>query len=365
MKSLHADLSAYEDWLRDRCEVDESGLAEKHARMAGSPAAFLRGSYPRWARIVLDRLPHLRQSPVCLAVGDAHIENFGVWRDAEGRLAWGVNDFDDAAMMPALLDLVRLAVSVRVAGDIEIPRPGAATQAILDGYTRGLADPQPTVLHDRHLDLRKAITVSEKKRKAFWRRLDDVEPAVPPWRARNGLRYALPQGSTGEVYGAWRQGLGSLGRRRYLVLASWRGGPVVREAKVLVPSAWGWAQGGVQSRSEFMAAATGPHRCPDPILRVEHSYLIRRLAPDSRKIEFGDKGLEKLNGDLLDLMGAELAAIHAARPSAAPAILRDLATRPEAWLQDATDFMEQVVLEDFRAWTEDPRLPGRLTAPGA
>ena len=42
MNSLHADLSAYEDWLRDRCDVDEAALIEKHARMAVSPAAFLR-----------------------------------------------------------------------------------------------------------------------------------------------------------------------------------------------------------------------------------------------------------------------------------------------------------------------------------
>jgi len=31
-----------------------------------------------------------------LAVGDLHVENFGTWRDAEGRLIWGVNDFDES-----------------------------------------------------------------------------------------------------------------------------------------------------------------------------------------------------------------------------------------------------------------------------
>jgi len=35
-----------------------------------------------------------------LAVGDLHVENFGTWRDAEGRLIWGVNDFDEAWRLP-------------------------------------------------------------------------------------------------------------------------------------------------------------------------------------------------------------------------------------------------------------------------
>ena len=50
-----------------------------------------------------------------LAVGDIHLENFGTWRDADGRLVWGVNDFDEAAEMPYALDLIRLATSALVA----------------------------------------------------------------------------------------------------------------------------------------------------------------------------------------------------------------------------------------------------------
>ena len=39
-------------------------------------------------------------APKVLAVGDIHIENYGSWRDAEGRVVWGVNDFDEAAKCP-------------------------------------------------------------------------------------------------------------------------------------------------------------------------------------------------------------------------------------------------------------------------
>ena len=46
-----------------------------------------------------------------LCVGDLHVENFGVWRDAEGRLVWGVNDFDEACEAAFAGDLVRLLAS--------------------------------------------------------------------------------------------------------------------------------------------------------------------------------------------------------------------------------------------------------------
>jgi len=43
-----------------------------------------------------------------LAVGDLDLENFGTWCDSLGRLAWGINDFDEAFPLPYTHDLVRL-----------------------------------------------------------------------------------------------------------------------------------------------------------------------------------------------------------------------------------------------------------------
>ena len=51
-------------------------------------------------------------APQILWVGDLHLENCGTWRDVDGRLVWGVNDFDEAAVMPYVFDLVRLAASI-------------------------------------------------------------------------------------------------------------------------------------------------------------------------------------------------------------------------------------------------------------
>ena len=83
--------------------------------MAADPFQFLRATYWRWAETILQVCPELKSAPSVLAVGDIHIENFGSWRDNEGRLVWGVNDFDEAARMPYVLDLVRLATSAVLA----------------------------------------------------------------------------------------------------------------------------------------------------------------------------------------------------------------------------------------------------------
>src|SRR5262249_20118319 len=47
-----------------------------------------------------------------------HVENYGSSRDAEGRLVWGINDFDEAGPPPYTNDLVRLATSAWLAIEI-------------------------------------------------------------------------------------------------------------------------------------------------------------------------------------------------------------------------------------------------------
>jgi len=61
-------------------------------------------------------MPKLSRVHEVMAVRDLHLENFGAWRDVEGRLVWGVNDFDEAHPMAFANDLVRLAVSALLAG---------------------------------------------------------------------------------------------------------------------------------------------------------------------------------------------------------------------------------------------------------
>jgi uncharacterized protein (DUF2252 family) len=96
--------------------------------MSRNAFLFLRATYFRWAKKIGRILPNLATAPQVLAVGDAHFENFGTWRDGEGRLVWGINDFDDAATMPYPFDLVRLCTSAILSG--KIAKPDEAAGAI-------------------------------------------------------------------------------------------------------------------------------------------------------------------------------------------------------------------------------------------
>src|SRR5262245_21909146 len=98
--SFVEDNAAYEAWLRTQCAVVDAGLTRKHARMRRNSLSFLRATFFRWCKLIEIWFSELKGAPAVLAVGDAHIENFGTWRDAEGRLVWGINDFDDACLMP-------------------------------------------------------------------------------------------------------------------------------------------------------------------------------------------------------------------------------------------------------------------------
>src|SRR5579883_1199317 len=87
----------YETWLTSYTPLVKPDIALKHKEMAGGVFPFLRATFYRWAQIWPIACKDLARAPALLAVGDLHVENFGTWRDSEGRLIWGVNDFDEAA----------------------------------------------------------------------------------------------------------------------------------------------------------------------------------------------------------------------------------------------------------------------------
>ncbi|HEX2680882.1 MAG TPA: DUF2252 family protein, partial [Candidatus Dormibacteraeota bacterium] len=106
---------SFERWLGDRQRLRRDDLEFKHQQMAADAFSFLRATFYRWAELWSEELPELGDAPRVLAVGDLHVENYGTWRDAEGRLIWGVNDFDESTNLPYTLDLVRLATSAGLA----------------------------------------------------------------------------------------------------------------------------------------------------------------------------------------------------------------------------------------------------------
>ena len=165
---------AYEAWLRQELrKFDDKGVAVvkddldlKH-RIMCEEKRFLRATYWRWAEKILKICPELKKAPAVLAVGDIHVENFGTWRDLEGRLVWGVNDFDEAAEMPYALDLVRLATSAFITASDTL---GTKTicDLILPGYRAGLAAPKAIVLDQDAGWLYDKVRVNAKACGKFW-----------------------------------------------------------------------------------------------------------------------------------------------------------------------------------------------------
>jgi hypothetical protein len=352
-----ADNRAYEAWLRTQCDVVEKDLALKHQRMRQDAFRFLRATYFRWARRIETICPDLADAPAVLAVGDAHLENFGTWRDAEGRLIWGINDFDEAAVMPYPFDLVRLAASARLAPDLMIANRDLATR-ILRGYRDGLTAPRPTLLDEHETWMRPLVACTDKDRERFWKEVDALPSARPPRPVMSGLEQSLPAGATVLRFCTRVKGSGSLGRPRFVVIAACGGGRVVREAKALVPSAWDWAYGKTPKRSRFLDLAQGRFRSPDPYLQVSDRYIIRRVAADSRKVEFADGTGPRLKIGLFEAMGFDLGALHAGAKGAAKAVLKDLRSRPAGWLSAAAKAAAEAVEADFQAWRRSGRGKG-------
>src|SRR5438034_11833506 len=130
----------FERWLAKRLPIVRQDVALKHTHMAEAPFPFFRATFYRWIQLWPEVCPDLAKAPAVLAIGDLHIENFGTWRDEEGRLVWGVNDFDEAAQMPYTNDLVRLAVGAELArqgGKLRITTQGIV-EALLLGYSAAL-----------------------------------------------------------------------------------------------------------------------------------------------------------------------------------------------------------------------------------
>jgi hypothetical protein len=264
---------------------------------------------------------------------------------------WGVNDFDEAAVIPFAFDLVRLATSMRLALDPQISNRDSV-DAILDGYLAGLKAPRPTLLDEQETWMRPFVACSDEDRAKFWKEVDGYPaPTDPvPEAVERGLRQSLPPGASVERLATRRKGGGSLGRPRYVAIAGWRGGRVVREAKALVLSAWDWAHGAADAPSRFKELATGPRRSPDPFLTVQGKFIFRRVAADSRKVEFATDDRLALHRKLLRAMGFELGTIHGSA-GAADVIRDNLDRLPSGWLRSASRDAAASVKADYQEWT--------------
>jgi hypothetical protein len=350
--------ASYEEWMAARIMPVKADLAFKHKQMAEAVFPFLRATFYRWVQLWEEVCADLAAAPSVLAVGDLHVENFGTWRDSEGRLIWGVNDFDEVYPAAYTIDLVRLATSARIATQEEhlAIRFKEACEAILDGYTEGLrSGGRPFVLSERHTWLREIALNELRDPVVFWKKMEgwpQVQGEVPA-EARRLLEELLP--GRGIKYRMKRRvaGLGSLGHQRLLALANWRGGFVAREAKALLPSAFVWQAGRASNETIlYEKIVTCAVRMQDPFVHVSGDWLVRRLAPDCSRIELSSLPKKRDEARLLHAMGWETANVHLGSPNAISAVERDLKKRPARWLRQAAKEMSQAVTREWEDWVK-------------
>jgi hypothetical protein len=340
--------------MRQCTEVVSSDLKLKHAQMKESAFLFLRGTFYRWAQMWPAICGDLCRAPKVLAVGDLHVNSFGTWRDAEGRLCWGVDDFDEAYPLAYTNDLVRLATSLKLVTDAESLsiKFKDGCDAILDGYRQSLkTGGYPVVLAEREQKLGKLGVDSFKPPTDFWEKVNQLPAIRRPLarKVRQALEKTLPDPRMAYKVVRREAGLGSLGQQRFVAIGMWQGGFIAREAKATVPSACSWLEDKAGSRQSFYERAIrSAVRSLDPFQVIEGSWLIRRLSPDSNPIDIQTLPKHRDEQLLLHSMGAEAANVHLGSTRQVPRILKDLRTRKPDWLRSAAADMAQMVEKDWK-----------------
>ena len=347
---------SYESWLRHCTEVVESELTWKHRQMRGDLFMFFRGTYYRWTQLWREVCKNLLNAPRVIGVGDLHVGSYGTWRDSEGRLCWGVDDFDDSYPLPYTNDLVRLATSVKLLTDssnLNIKyREGC--QAILEGYKEALGEGGCAfVLAEHEVNLEHLGIEAIKPPPSFWDKLlrdPFVNGHKVPPDARRALEKTLPPRAVYKVVRR-KAGMGSLGQRRFVAITMYEGGYIGREAKATVPSASLWKEG-KRGRGEryYERAIASAVRSHDPYQRVIGDWLIRRLSPDSNPIGIDNLPKKRDEHKLLHAMGKEVGNVHLGQRRQRTRILQDVRRRPKNWLRRAGKQMARIVEKEWKQY---------------
>ena len=160
-------------------QADPAAFRGKYRKMAADPHAFFRGSACVFYADVTqqdDPFADERSGHIWIH-GDLHLENFGTYLNADGRLVFDVNDFDEAYLGSFTWDLQRFAASLALVGwqkalpDEEvrglIGKYLRAYLAQVDQYRRSTDDDDFALhLDNTHGPVEEALTGARLRRRA-------------------------------------------------------------------------------------------------------------------------------------------------------------------------------------------------------
>jgi hypothetical protein len=271
--------ASYEKWIRRCTAVISSDLLSNNEQMEDYPFLFLRGTLCKWAQQWPSICADLCNGSQVLAIGALHLNSCGTWRDAQGRLCWGIDDFDESYWLPYRNDLVRLAASMKIvcdAGGLSI-KVKAGCDAILERYVESLkGDGRLIVLAEREQKLGRLGIDSFKPPTNFWEKLNGlqaVRPVLAP-EVKQALEKTFPDPQMSYSVVRRQAGLGSVGQQRFVAIGEWQGGCVVREANPMLPSGCMWLRGERgHSQSNYEKAIKSAVRSPHPFQMIQGSWV--------------------------------------------------------------------------------------------
>ncbi len=318
------------DYNRGR---DPEILRQKFELLRADSYAFYRGT----SHLFYQSLPRhavLASAPALLVCGDLHLENFGVYK-GDNRLAYfDLNDFDEAALAPFTLDLLRFVSSIHVAArqlQLSTRQAEELGGLFLDRYRHWIQDGKArwlerstaegmvrdllgSVIGRKRLQLLKARTV----RTGGGRRLRLNERALPIERQQRARLKAFIErfgAARGErrfyrLLDAARRvaGKGSLGLERYVLLVEGKGSPrdnYLLDVKLAVPSALRLIRARQHPRwateaqrvvtTQRVAQAISPALL-HAVTIGERSYVLKELQPMTDRLDLAqwDGRIERL-----------------------------------------------------------------------
>jgi uncharacterized protein (DUF2252 family) len=297
-------------------------LRIKFRKMRANAFSFLRGTSHLF-------LEHLEQkvgalpAPLTCTCGDLHLENFGSFRSADRLTHFDINDFDDAAVAPASLDLLRLLSSLHVGAQsmacttddihalctgfvdtyvaaLASGTPSSLTAETATGTVRLLFEKARTRKRTELLDTR--TRVKGKKRVL---RIDGKKTLEVSDKQRKRISDLMAQVASGQedpeffkVIDIARRvaGTGSLGIERFEILVRGKGSPdgnTLLDLKGAVPSplvahvknvqpAWQSEAHRVVGLQRRMQAACAAFLQPVKVEKT--SFVLRELQPSSDRV---------------------------------------------------------------------------------
>ena len=306
---------------------DPERLAMKYHNMRSSAFVYLRAT----CHLFPSQLPNqkaLAKTPAVWSCGDLHLENFGSYKGDNRLTYFDVNDFDEAALVPASWDIVRLLASVRLACaelELKAERVRELVDALLVAYFRELRHGSA-----RWLERETAIgpvqellvTAAERKRKDFLDSrttktnkkralLIDGKRALSASQAQHAQvrefmqQFAKTQSEPDfyEVLDVARRiaGNGSLGVDRFVVLVRGKGSPdnnYLLDLKQAMPSALidaltlkqpTWPNQGERVVAITRRAQAVPVAFLHAVQMEGRDYVLRDLQPSADRVSFSEK----------------------------------------------------------------------------